>query len=203
MELDGVWIDVDRMESNKYKCAYCDALVASDLGITCERELPSKPLGKVLICPHCNRPTFLEYSDYDDDDDVYVKQFPSPQYRTKIDYLPVEIDNAYNEIRNCMSNQSYTAVVLLARKLLMNIAVDSGAKEGKKFIEYIDYLEEEGFIPKNGREWVDVIRQAGNIATHKIPSVDSKTAHDVLSFLEFLLRIKYEMPGKMAKEYNK
>ncbi|TWM54587.1 hypothetical protein CHCC14814_3957 [Bacillus paralicheniformis] len=81
----------------------------------------------------------------------------------------------------------------------MNIAVDSGAKEGDNFVSYVNFLEDEGIIPKNGRDWVDAIRQAGNIATHKIPSIDKELAEKIVTFLEILLRIKYEMPGRMAK----
>lgn len=81
----------------------------------------------------------------------------------------------------------------------MNIAVDSGAEEGKNFVTYVDFLDNEGVIPKDGKDWVDAIRQAGNIATHKIPSIDKELAERIVKFLEFLLRIKYEMPGELAK----
>ncbi|MED3435180.1 DUF4145 domain-containing protein [Bacillus velezensis] len=195
MKLFGNWSNVDTLDSSKYNCAYCDALVASELGIFCAQN-HSMESGLVMICPNCNRPTFLELNEYGKP----MKQVPAPQIGIDIDHLPPKIGEVYNEIRSCMSNQSYTAVVLLARKLLMNIAVDAGAEEGKKFVEYVDYLENEGFIPKNGKEWVDSIRKAGNIATHNIPSIDSNVAKDVLTFLEFFLRLIYEMPGKMAKK---
>ena len=50
----------------------------------------------------------------------------------------------------------------------MNIAVVQGAEEGLKFIEYVEYLASNGFIPPNGKGWVDHIRQKGNEATHEI-----------------------------------
>ncbi|MEC2307814.1 DUF4145 domain-containing protein [Bacillus atrophaeus] len=193
MELSGEWLGVDRMASHKYQCAYCDAIVGPGSGYLCDRKRGGLPsLGKVYICTNCNRPTYFEFKNG-------VTQIPSPRNGNKIEHLPEEIEKVHKEIRDCMSNQSYTAGVLLARKLLMNIAVDSGAKEGGNFVTYVNFLETEGFIPKNGKDWVDAIRQAGNIATHKIPSIDSEVAEEVLTFLEFLLRIKYEMPGKMAK----
>lgn len=192
----GSWANTYKMSNQRYTCAYCDSLVAPSMGYLCERAL-GKPLGRIVICPNCNNPTYLK-----SDDVGGVIQYPHPSYKEKIDYLPIDIESIYNEIKICINNQAYTAVVLLSRKILMNVAVDSGAKEGKRFIEYVDYLEDIGTIPKDGRGWVDVIRKAGNTATHEIPSIDSKTAHDVLTFLEFLLRIKYEMPGKMAKDYN-
>lgn len=190
--LTGYWVDVDKMDPYKYQCAHCDALVGPETGYLCDRH-EGYGLGKVYICPNCNRPTYFEFIDG-------VTQIPSPRYGTEIEHLPEGIEKVYIELRDCMSHQLYTAGVLLARKLLMNIAVDSGAKEGENFVTYVDFLETEGFIPKNGKDWVDAIRQAGNIATHKIPSIDKELAEEVVTFLVFLLRIKYEMPGKMAKK---
>ncbi|XZA53706.1 DUF4145 domain-containing protein [Bacillus amyloliquefaciens] len=191
MVLWGEWVDVDRMDPCKYQCAHCDALVGPDSGYLCDRH--GGALGKVYICPNCNRPTYFEMSND-------RTQIPSPRYGNKIEHLPEEIEKVYTEIRDCMSHQLYTAGVLLARKLLMNIAVDSGAKEGESFVTYINFLESEGIIPKDGKDWVDAIRQAGNIATHKIPSINQELAEDIVTFLEFLLRIKYEMPGRMARK---
>lgn len=41
----------------------------------------------------------------------------------------------------------------------MNIAVDQGAKEGLKFIEYVTYLSDNGYTPPNGKHWDDHIRK--------------------------------------------
>ncbi|MCR6473145.1 DUF4145 domain-containing protein [Bacillus safensis] len=182
------------MEPRKYHCSHCDATVAPDVGYSCELDsgIDGVQLGKIYICPNCNRPTYFELKN------GWI-QIPSPRYGNHMEHLPKEIEQVYIEIRDCMSHKLYTAGVLLARKLLMNIAVDSGAKEGEGFVVYVDYLQNEGIIPKKGKGWVDAIRKAGNIATHKIPSIDQKLAEEIVTFLEFLLRITYEMPGKMAK----
>lgn len=50
----------------------------------------------------------------------------------------------------------------------MNIAVSQGADEGLRFVEYVEYLANSGFVPPNGRGWVDHIRKKGNEATHEI-----------------------------------
>ncbi|MDM5320366.1 DUF4145 domain-containing protein [Bacillus pumilus] len=190
MTLYGQWYGLNKMESRKYHCAHCDATVGPDVGYFCEIDMVY--LGKIHICPNCNRPTYFELEDE-------WKQIPSPRFGNGIEHLPKEIEKDYIEVRDCMSHQLYTAGVLLARKLLMTIAVDSGAEEGENFVLYVDYLENEGIIPKSGKDWVDAIRKAGNIATHKIPSINQELAEEIVTFLEFLLRIKYEMPGRMAK----
>jgi len=50
-----------------------------------------------------------------------------------------------------MSVNAYTASVLCCRKLLMNLAVSKGAKEGENFFKYVDYLATKGYIPPNGK----------------------------------------------------
>ena len=54
----------------------------------------------------------------------------------------------------------------------MNLAVSQGADQNLKFIEYVDYLACNGFVPPNGRGWVDHIRKKGNEATHEIVVMD-------------------------------
>jgi len=48
----------------------------------------------------------------------------------------------------------------------MSIAVAQGAKEGQSFLSYVEYLANAGYVPPNGRHWVDHIRTKGNEANH-------------------------------------
>ena len=81
----------------------------------------------------------------------------------------------------------------------MNIGVQEGAQEGKSFVYYIEFLAEKGFIPPNGRTWVDHIRQKGNEATHEIALMTSADASELVTFTEMLLKFIYEFPGAMAQ----
>ena len=74
----------------------------------------------------------------------------------------------YEEARNNMKVMSFTSVGLCCRKLLMHIAVNCGAEENLKFIDYINYLDKNNYIPKNAKMWVDIIRDKGNEANHEI-----------------------------------
>jgi hypothetical protein len=112
--------------------------------------------------------------------------------------LPADIAALYNEARNCMAVHSYTAAVLICRKLLMNIAVSQKAKENQAFIHYVDYLASQGYVPPNGRTWVDRIRTKGNEATHEIKLMSQPDAEELLSFTEMLLKFVYEFPGKLS-----
>lgn len=88
---------------------------------------------------------------------------------------------------------------MCCRKLLMNISVSEGAKEGASFGQYVTYLEENNYIPPNGKKWVDSIRKLGNEANHKIEFKTPKEAERILKFTEMLLRFIYEMPGIMEE----
>ena len=77
----------------------------------------------------------------------------------------------------------------------MNIAVQEGAAEGLKFIEYVDYLANKGFVPPNGKAWVDHIRKKGNEATHEIALMNEQEAQDLITFVEMLLKFIYEFPN--------
>ena len=105
------------------------------------------------------------------------------------------VEALYNEARDCTMIGANTAAVLLARKLLMNVAVQHGAKPGETFVDYVDYLSSNGFVPPNGRAWVDQIRKKANEATHEIPQITQQDAQQIMIFVEMLLKFVYEFPS--------
>jgi len=110
-----------------------------------------------------------------------------------------EVENLYEEARNCMKVSAYTAAVMCCRKLLMNVAVSEGADEGKTFAYYVTYLADEGHIPLKAEAWVDHIRDKGNEANHEIQIMSREDAERLVRFSEMLLRIMYEYPAEVAK----
>lgn len=111
--------------------------------------------------------------------------------------MPPDVESLYNEARRCSSIGAYTAAVLLSRKLLMNISVSLGAKDGEPFITYVEYLAANGYVPPNGKRWVDHIRKKGNEATHEIVLMQQSDAEDLLKFGEMLMTFIYEFPNKI------
>lgn len=79
----------------------------------------------------------------------------------------------------------------------MNIAVAQGAKEGESFVAYVEHLANAGFVPPNGRGWVDHIRSKGNEANHEIKLMGQSDAEELISFAEMLLKFIYEFPSKI------
>jgi hypothetical protein len=127
-------------------------------------------------------------------------QFPGAKYGNEVENVSdVDIESLYEEARNCFSTNSFTATVLCCRKLLMHIAVDKGAGDGLRFIEYVEYLTDNHYVPPGSEGWVDHIRTKGNEANHEIIIMDKETAEELLSFIEMLLKILYEFPSRIKK----
>ena len=113
--------------------------------------------------------------------------------------MPPDVEKLYRESRNCVAIGSYTSAVLSCRKLLMHIAVAQKAAAGKNFIEYVEYLADQGYVPPNGLGWVDHIRTKGNEANHEIQLMAKSDAEELISFAEMLLKFIYEFPMRVPK----
>jgi len=181
------WHQPQKLEPVSFLCGYCGIKVSSEKGLKIiESSYNGKQKGGVYICPNCNGPVFFTPKG-----DI----FPRPILGNDVKKVPDSLSELYNEARKCTGEGCYTASVLLCRKILMNIAVNQGAEEGKRFIEYVLYLEEKGFIPPNGKKWVDHIRKKGNEANHEIKLMNQKDAKELLIFIEMLLKFIYEFPS--------
>jgi hypothetical protein len=81
----------------------------------------------------------------------------------------------------------------------MNLAVAQGATPGDTFIAYVEHIAQKGFVPPNGRAWIDHIRTKGNEANHEIVLMKPEDAEELVSFLEMLLKFIYEFPMRVPK----
>jgi hypothetical protein len=113
--------------------------------------------------------------------------------------LPKDVESLYAEARSSIAASAYTGAALICRKILMHIAVEKGADEGKSFQFYVEHLANVGYVPPDGKGWVDHIRTKGNEATHEIVITQKADAEELFSFLEMLLRFVYEFPARISK----
>jgi len=187
------WSHTDKLTPKGFVCAHCASKVGSDRGWQCdiiEKEHGNlKIIGycHIYLCPHCNAPTYF---------DETFKQIPASIFGDKILNIPEKkIEMLYDEARNAMSVNSFTAAVMCCRKLLMNIAVERGAKTGQSFESYVDYLDNENFIPRGSKGWVSFIREKGNEANHEIHIMNKVDAEKIIKFVEMLLKVIYEYPA--------
>ena len=82
---------------------------------------------------------------------------------------------------------------MIARKILMHVAVEEKAAPNLKFIEYVDYLSINNFVPPKGRDWVNKIKDKGNEANHELQAMSADDAKEIMHLTEMLLRFNYEM----------
>jgi len=186
------WRKLQALPNKSFICGYCADKVSSDRGFCLARhqDASGEVVGGIHICPNCQGPTFIKLDG---------TLSPSNAMGNSVSHVPDDLNELYEESRRCTSDNCYTAAVLLCRKMLMNIAVNQGAKEGFEFIEYVNYLSDKGFIPPNGKHWVDHIRKKGNEATHEITVMSQTDAKELLIFTEMLLRFVYEFPSMVSQ----
>lgn len=177
------WDKLHNIEPRKYTCGHCARQVASDKGYYAD----TQSWVRIYICPWCGNPTYFGYDN---------EQIPGVAYGEDVDSLPEDVGALYREARRCMTVSSYTAAVLICRKVLMNVAVDKGAEEDQSFKQYVNYLAEKGYVPPEGKGWVDHIRDRGNDANHEIALMERADAETLIAFLGMLLKIIYEFPRK-------
>jgi len=119
------WQKPIQIPAHNYTCGYCGAYVSSEIGL-----MTPNQNGRLFICPQCNGPTFFS---------AERKQWPGARLGGNVAGLPEEVEAIYGEARDCLSIGAHTAAVMACRKILMNIAVAKGAKEGQQFAAYVDW----------------------------------------------------------------
>lgn len=179
------WINPANIPEKQYTCGYCGSFVASNQGF-----VTNPPIFSIAICPYCQCPTFFFAS----------QQIPEALPGKTVEGVPEDVNSLYTEARRCIAASAYTASVLACRKLLMHIAVSLGDQPGKSFMSYVEFLADKGYVPPNGKAWVNHIRKKGNEANHEIVIMSKQDAEELITFLEMLLRFIYEFPSKIPQE---
>ena len=187
------WKNLQDLPNRSFVCGYCNVYVSSVKGYALRLFADSSgyQIGGVYICPNCGGPVFISSN---------ANQYPSPPFGRPVQFVPDDLNRIYEEARRCTKENCYTAAVMLCRKILMYIAVNKGAEERLSFVEYINFLADRGFIPPDGKPWVDHIRKKGNDASHTIELMDKNDAEMLIRFVEMLLRFIYEFPSMVPKE---
>ena len=191
-KIEREWNDLKIMHSFEYTCGYCGNKIASEKGYWGTKPHSSIVSFYIYICHKCNMPTYT---------DNYGNQLPEAPFGNPVQAIFSEhVHILYEEARNCMKVRAYTAAVMCCRKLLMNIAVSEGAKEGLNYVKYIEFLKSKGFVPPKGGPWVDHIRTKANQANHEIEIMKREDAETLLTFAEMLLKFIYEIPALSDKQ---
>ena len=182
------WFNAIPVGSQAFTCGYCGNQVASEMGYGASGEGGGIE-AKIIICHQCTRPTAIFFENN--------RQMPGVAFGKVVEGIKdKKLAALYEEARTATSAGAYTAAVLCCRKILMHVAVDKGAQEGLRFVEYVDHLAAGGHISPDSKSWVDQIRKKGNEANHEIVLMSSEDAEDLVCFCEMLLKIIYEFPAR-------
>lgn len=181
------WKDAKEKKSHGYRCGYCSEQVSSSKGFQSVNNSQAIN-GHIYICTVCGRPSFFPSRGQG-------SQVPGSLIGDKVSIQDNSVQKIYDEARQAASVESYTAVVLCCRKLLMHIGVSKGADENKNFVHYVDYLFSNHYLPPDAKDWVDHIRTKGNEANHEIVIMKKEDAEDLITFCEMLLKTLYEFPA--------
>lgn len=183
-----MWKHSYSISSRGYICYFCNERVASDKGY--EGTIDGYNISRyVRICPHCTQPTLFTYSVRTG---VWI-QVPKPLPLSPITDAKDDVKDLFEEARKCMSTESYTAVAMICRKLLMNIAVDHGAEENQKFKVYVEYIQSENLVSKSATELLTEIKDIGNDANHEIPQVSVEKANQIIELTNEVIRQIYKV----------
>ncbi len=190
------WQHINGLQSRNYTCGYCGASVASEKGWYAHGVVngATRAVAYLYVCHQCTRPTLFD--DFDNG-----KQTPGVVFGESVGDIPdPDTETLYNEARSCTGAGCYTAAVLCCRKLLMHLAVSLGAAAGDPFINYVQFLADNHYVPPGAKGWVDHIRKKGNEANHEITLMQQADAEELLAFVQMLLKVIYEFPAAVQKK---
>jgi Domain of unknown function (DUF4145) len=182
------WHNQGGISPKGYVCGFCGHRVGPDRGFQSAANTERNLQNFIYVCSYCGKPTYF---------DSDQKATPGVPFGNSVEHLPQEIEALYNEARKSCSVGAYTSSVLTCRKLLMHIAVTKGADAGRSFISYVEFLSDKGYVPPDGKGWVDHIREKGNEANHEIKIMAAGDAESLIQFLEMLLKFIYEFPKRV------
>ena len=183
----GKWQNTSDVTAKHFICWNCNKEIASEKAyLSYSRDGSYYPIA-MHICPFCNAPILV-----DDEKKEVLLSLPGKEIKK----LPENLEIIYSEIRKCMQSKCFNGAIMLMRKLIMHIAVEEGDNEGKTFVEYVDFLCDNGIVPKKSKNKADSVRTLGNSANHEIENRTQKEAENCFEFIELLLKVNYEFADK-------
>jgi len=116
---------------SQYVCGHCGTKVSGAVIATYNwnRTQHTIARNKWLLCPNCSLGSVK----------IDSMIFPGSPFGPTLEGLPIDVQESYEETRRCMEVNAFTAAELICRKILMHVAVETGAKEGESFAASFNY----------------------------------------------------------------
>lgn len=183
-------------DARRYVCGWCGHSVVSQVGLFKHEQwmdadslnfgTMNEKVRDIRACPDCGGATTF----------VRDEQYPKPLLGDSLDPRNKSRDvqlviALYNEARVAISQGASSCAVLLFRKLLMHIAVEQGAKAGLRFVQYVEFLKDQGVVGKPMHGLLSRIKDDGNEENHEIVRATPEKAQDLLTLVTLLIRSVY------------
>lgn len=144
-------------------------------------------------CEDCQTPHLLvrEPLDYGTGDlTPWSAVFPEPA-RTLPHVVPRPLREDWDEAQRCLSVKAFTAVALVARRIVEGMCADQGAK-GRSLAAKLKNLKDRGLMEERLYDWSSLVREVGNEGAHEVQrGVSAEDARETLQFVEALLDYMY------------
>lgn len=117
------------------------------------------------------------------------------------EHWPETVGRYWLQAKRNLRDQNWDASAMMARSALQAAFRESGA-QGRTLKQETNDLADKGVLPPIMREWSDQVRELGNEATHPQPAegpTNPQDAHDIVRFLDFLLRYLYTLPHEIQQ----
>jgi len=126
---------------------------------------------------------------------VTTKQLPiSCEFHSNSKWPP-ELAKLYDEAATAYAAGAFTASSMVCRKVLMSCACHEGDTDGKKFVDYVDYVTNTVLTFPKAKDAIDAIRTIGNEANHGVQFVEQDAAKRSLQIVTYMLNTIYTFPS--------
>lgn len=158
--------------------------------------------GRFLLvsCQLCRRPIVICQENIGNmaDGDIWsqpIRVFPEDDNFINPDW-PIEIQWAYQEAVGCLKAHSYTATVIMCRKIIDGLCTLQGVKD-KNLDRSLKKLRDNGVIDTRLYDWATALRLSGNEAAHDLSvTFDRVDANDLLDLTSAILEYIYSFTQK-------
>ncbi len=203
------WREDIAISFHSYLCGECDTLTNLESGADyiyfASDNRPNTGTGwysKDYVSWKCNRCLSINLNQAD-------SSIPKSIIPKSKEYSEIkEITNIDDEILKELIKEFYdaknlslrSAATLLARKILMHIAVEQKlADEGIQFVLYVNALKESDLIGRNWKSRIDKIRNLGNEENHNIKIASIEELDNISEVIKILLSNIYLTPEKSTE----
>jgi Domain of unknown function (DUF4145) len=113
--------------------------------------------------------------------------YPAPPAELSED-IPEPMRSSLAEAQQCFAHGCYVAAAVMCRRTLEAFCQHLGETRGKSLFHRLEALHKDGRLDARLKQWVDVLRDDGNLAAHDVKVTFTKSdAQELVDFTEALL----------------